>query len=168
MTEEPLSYDDLDRRAFVERVVRDGAMLTAGASASLVPTGDLLAASGPVNCGPPPKANPLRRKGGESFAPLPLPVTPLRRTERKRPPAPPALVAKMALGKTRYRTVDGKRVAYRDWMTDPADLDSLLHWLNEKLGIRYRPIEGDFGHFSYDPREVPAMLLSGHEAFPFR
>ncbi|NOX56192.1 MAG: DUF4159 domain-containing protein, partial [Planctomycetes bacterium] len=157
--------DEMTRRRFVERVARDGAILT-GLGTGLTPEMLLLAAenSGPITCGPPKKAKPHRRKAGESFPPLPLPVTPLRRTERKRPPAPPALVAKMALGKTRFRTVDGKRVAYRDWMTDPGDIDSLLRWLNQKLGIRYRPVEGDFAHFSFDPREIPAILLTGHEA----
>jgi hypothetical protein len=159
---------DLDRREFVEKIVRDGARL-AGVSALLsVDVGSLRGddeATGPVDCGPPPPAAPQRRKGGESFPPLPLPATPLRRTERKRPPAPPALIAKMALGKTRFRTVDGKRVAFRDWMTDPADIASLLGWLNEKLGIQYRAVDGDFAHFSYDPREIPAILLSGHQAF---
>jgi Domain of unknown function (DUF4159) len=158
--------DELTRRSFVQQVIRDGAILTAVGS-SFSP-GSLFAAeenSGPVDCGPPKRAKPQRRKAGESFPPLPLPVTPLRRTERKRPPAPPALVAKMALGETRFRTVNGKRVAYRDWMTDPGDIDSLLSWLNQKLGIRYRPVEGDFTHFSYDPREIPAILLAGHQSF---
>jgi hypothetical protein len=36
--------------------------------------------SGPVDCGPPPPAKAQGRTGGESFPPLPLPVTPLRRT----------------------------------------------------------------------------------------
>ena len=58
--------------------------------------------SGPVDCGPPPQAKPQSRTGGESFPPLPLPATPLRRTEKKRPPAPPSLVGKMALGPIRY------------------------------------------------------------------
>ncbi len=33
---------------------------------------------------------------------------------------------------------------YRDWMTDPADLDSLLNWTNDKLGIHYRQGRGRF------------------------
>lgn len=121
--------------------------------------------SGPVSCGPPPKAKPHNRTGGESFAPLPLPVTPLRRSERKRPPAPPALVGKLALGPTKFVTRNGKRVKYRDWMTDPADIKSLLSWTNKKLGIRYRAMEAETGHFSFDPREIPALLLTGHNHF---
>jgi hypothetical protein len=54
---------------------------------------------------------------------------------------------------------------YRDWMTDPADVMTLLEWTNEKLGINYRAIEADFAHFSYDPRELPALLFAGHNKF---
>ncbi|MGB9690027.1 DUF4159 domain-containing protein [Thermogutta sp.] len=121
--------------------------------------------SGPIDCGPPPKAAPQHRTGGESFPPLPLPVTPLRRTEKKRPPSPPALIGKMALGSVRWITRDGKRVMYRDWMTDPADVNTLLEWTNEKLGIHYRAVETDFAHFSFDPRELPALLFAGHNSF---
>jgi hypothetical protein len=121
--------------------------------------------SGPIDCGPPPKAKPHHRKAAEGFPPLPLPVTPLRRTERKRPPAPPALIGKISLGPIRWITRNGKRVKYRDWMTDPADVNTLLQWTSQKLGINYRAIEADFAHFSYDPRELPAILFAGHNKF---
>jgi len=123
--------------------------------------------SGPIDCGPPPKAKPQSRTGGESFAPLPLPVTPLRRSEKKRPPSPPALIGKVALGVPKWITRDGKRTMYRDWMTDPADVDTLLKWTNQKLGIHYRSIETDLAKFSYDPRELPALLVAGHNTFEF-
>jgi hypothetical protein len=96
---------------------------------------------------------------------LPLPVTPLRRTEKKRPPSPPALIGKMAMGPVRWITRNGKRTRYRDWMTDPADVITLLQWTNQELGIQYRAVDSDFDHFSYDPRELPAILLSGHNSF---
>ena len=143
-------------------------MVAAGTSVSGA-TGPVLSwaeeHSGPIDCGPPPQAKPQHRKGAEGFAPLPLPVTPLRRTEKKREPAPPALIGKMALGPIRWITREGKRVKYRDWMTDPADIDTLLKWTSQKLGINYRALETDFLHFSYDPRELPALLFSGHNAF---
>lgn len=160
------SEGDVSRRRFV-----GGAALTAWMAAGggpLLCPYDTFAAdegSGPVDCGPPPKAKPQNRTGGESFPPLPLPATPLRRTEKKRPPAPPSLVGKMALGPVRFVKRGGERVQYRDWMTDPADLDSLHSWTNEKLGIHYGKAEADFDHFSFDPRELPALLFAGHNAF---
>lgn len=119
-------------------------------------------------CGPPPPAKPHRRTGGESFPPLPLPATPLRRTERKRPPAPPALVGKIALGPIKWTTdAQGRRVSYRDWMTDPADMTNLLAWSNRQLGLRYRPVEVDLARFSFDPTEIPILYATGHDAFQF-
>jgi hypothetical protein len=50
-------------------------------------------------------------------------------------------------------------------MTDPADLDSLLAWTNSKLGIHYRKVDTDFEHFTFDPRELSALLFAGHNAF---
>ncbi|MBN1591481.1 MAG: DUF4159 domain-containing protein [Pirellulales bacterium] len=158
---------DLGRRSFLRRI---GLICTAGASSlggslslPIIALGE--DDSGPVDCGPPPKASPQHRKAAEGFAPLPLPVTPLRRTEKKRPPAPPPLVGKMALGPIRWMTRNDKRTKYRDWMTDPADVNTLLQWTSQKLGINYRSVEADFGQFSFDPRELPAVLLAGHNHF---
>ena len=98
--------------------------------------------AGPIDCGPPPTAKPQHQTGGESFPPLPLPATPLRRSEKKRPPSPPALVGKVALGATRWITKDGKRVQYRDWMTDPADVMTLLELDGREAGDQ---LSGDRG-----------------------
>ena len=118
------------------------------------------------SCGPPPRAKPQRRKGGESFAPLPLPATPLRRTEKKRPPAPPALVGKIEYGKVVWTTdAQGRRSSYRDWTTDPNDIKSLVNLTNAALNIRYRPISTSFEKASYNPAEIPILYLTGHEAF---
>jgi hypothetical protein len=88
--------------------------------------------SGPIDCGPPPHAKPQSRTGGESFPPLPLPATPLRRTEKKRPPTPPLLIGKMALGPIRFVNRGGKRVQYRDWMTD---LDPVEQRMGGSAGV---------------------------------
>ena len=47
-------------------------------------------------CGPPPRKNPQRQTSAEGFPPLPLPVTPLRRSEPKAEPAPPPGLAERA------------------------------------------------------------------------
>jgi len=118
------------------------------------------------SCGPPPPATPQRRKGGESFPPLPLPATPLRRTEKKRPPAPPALVGKIQYGKVVWTTdAQGNRTSYRDWTTDPNDINRLVYLTNQALGISYRPVHTTFENFSYNPAEIPILFLTGHEAF---
>jgi hypothetical protein len=117
-------------------------------------------------CGPPPPAKPQQRAGGESFPPLPLPATPIRRTERKRPPAPPALVGKVALGPVKWTTDNkGQRTSYRDWMTDPADMVNLLDWSNNQLGLQYRSVEVELEKFSFDPTEIPILYATGHDSF---
>jgi len=156
----------LSRRKFLEKMGVTCAMGgAAGLGAPSLAWGAEEEGSGPVDCGPPPAAKPQHQTGGEGFAPLPLPVTPLRRSEKKRPPSPPALIGKMAMGPARWITREGKRVMYRDWMTDPADVTTLLSWTNEKLGISYKANEADFEHFSFDPRELPALLFAGHNKF---
>ena len=118
------------------------------------------------SCGTPPKAKPHRRKGGESFPPLPLPATPLRRTEKKRPPAPPALVGKIQYGKVAWaKDARGQRYMYYDWTTDPSDIANLLKWTNVQLGIHYRPQQVKLDRFSYNPAEIPILYLTGHEGF---
>jgi len=154
----------LSRRKFLENMGLTCAM-GSGAGLALPSLVWGQEASGPIDCGPPPKAKKQHRTGGESFAPLPLPVTPLRRSEKKRPPAPPALIGKMGMGPVRWITREGKRTMYRDWMTDPADVNTLLSWTAEKLGIQYRSVDADFTHFSFDPRELPALLFAGHNTF---
>jgi hypothetical protein len=160
------SHGGLSRRKFIERLGLTAATGSAagGLAFPAIVWGDE-GDAGPVDCGPPPPAKPQHQTGGESFPPLPLPATPLRRSEKKRPPSPPALIGKMAMGATRWVTKEGKRVQYRDWMTDPADVITLLNWTADKLRINYRAVEADFAHFSYDPRELPALLLAGHNKF---
>lgn len=157
-------HGNLSRRQFLERT---GTICAVGGATTVVMPSLTWAAddSGPIDCGPPPKAKAQHQTGGEGMAPLPLPVTPLRRSEKKRPPSPPALIGKMAMGPARWVVRDGKRVMHRDWMTDPADVMTLLTWTNQKLGINYRAIEADFAHFSFDPRELPALLFAGHNKF---
>ena len=115
-----------------------------------------------------PQAAPQRRKGGEAFAPLPLPATPLRRSEKKKPPAPPSLVGKVEYGKIVWETDEqGRRYSYRDWTTDPADIINLLNWTDSQLGIRYKPMNTSLDAFSYNPAEIPILYFTGHEKLEF-
>jgi len=118
------------------------------------------------SCGPPPKAKPHRWTGGESFPPLPLPVTPLRRSEKKRPPAPPALMGKVQYGELVSGVdEDGKKYSYRDWTTAAGDMQGLLTHVNSVLNIKYRGVHTTFKKFSYNPAELPILYLTGSEGF---
>ena len=116
-------------------------------------------------CGPPPPAKPERRTGGESLPPLPLPATPLRRSEKKREASPPKLVGKVALGEVKWVDSGGARASYRDWMTDPNDIRNLLSWTNSELGIRYTAEEVELSKFSFDPTALPILYFTGHDDF---
>jgi len=108
-----------------------------------------------ASCGPPPPAAPHRIKGGEGFPPLPLPVTPLRRTEKKRPPSPPTLVIKVRLG------------SEDDWTTDPGDIKRLLELTSGRLELPYTSREMSLDEFNFDPAESPILYFTGHEAVSF-
>ncbi|MGN6368400.1 MAG: DUF4159 domain-containing protein [Phycisphaerae bacterium] len=107
----------------------------------------------------PPQAHQNRISGGESFPPLPLPATPLRRTERKRDPAPPALV-----GKINLNVIDGRKVASYPSVT--IDIENLMNWANSELRLRYRYVETDLSKFSYSPTELPVLYITGWTPLP--
>lgn len=107
----------------------------------------------------PPQAHQNRMSGGESFPPLPLPATPVRRTERKREPAPPALV-----GKVNLNVVDGKTVSAYPSVT--LDIENLMSWTNQQLKLRYRFVETDLTKFSYSPTELPVLYVTGWTPLP--
>jgi len=156
----------VSRRKFFRIAGLTAAGLALPGGFRLFDTGGLLYAAEPKSCGPPPPAKPQRIKGGESFPPLPLPATPIRRTERKREPAPPTLMGKVVHGNMVWATdANGNRYQYRDWTTDPADVKNLLNWTNSKLGIRYRPVDVTLKDFSYSPAEIPILYFTGHEGF---
>jgi len=107
----------------------------------------------------PPQAHQNRISGGESFPPLPLPATPLRRTERKRDPAPPALVGKIDLN-----VIDGRQVSAYPSVT--IDIENLMNWANSELKLRYRYVETDLSKFSYSPTELPVLYITGWTPLP--
>jgi hypothetical protein len=114
----------------------------------------------------PPRAKPQRRSAGESLPPLPLPATPLRRSERKRQPPPPGLVGMMTFGGSRFVLKEGERVAVEAFPTTQIDIERLTHFANKRLGIRYRFVMTDPKSFSWDPVELPLLYITGWTPMP--
>lgn len=114
-----------------------------------------------VPLGPPPKAAPRHISGGESFPPLPLPATPLRRSERKKDPAPPKLIGKVVWGETAtFGSGDGGG-EIADWNLCPADLQSLMRSAGSALGVRYGSQTVSLATFEADPTTTPLLFVSG-------
>ncbi len=103
----------------------------------------------------PPPSKPAQHSGAESLPPLPLPVVPLRRTEKKNPPRPPVLIAKIA---TAHRS---------DWATNPGDTTNLLRWMAQNLDVHFSDMNMPENQIPDNPREVPVLYRTGHEAFSF-
>ena len=118
--------------------------------------------------GKPPKAKAQRRQGGEAFPPLPLPVTPLRRSEKKRPPSPGVLIGKVIWGKyIDYKWNNGIVSRVFDWNMVPADCSRLLRFVKHYLKMEYKVQTLDLNNFSGNPSEVPVLLFSGGRSLKF-
>ncbi|MFA4944320.1 MAG: DUF4159 domain-containing protein [Lentisphaeria bacterium] len=109
----------------------------------------------PVTPGRPPPARPAQFSGGEGLPPLPLPAVPLRRTEKKNPPRPPVLVAKIAAGQA------------ADWAMNPGDVENLLRWMAENLKVHFSSINLPLERIPENPKDVPVLYRTGHQAFEF-
>jgi len=116
-------------------------------------------------CGSQAPKQPQRRKSGEGLPPLPLPVTPLRRTERKRPPSPPPLIAKIQFGEIKEVEADGEKLRYYDWNKDPGDVPVLISLANSSLGVKYSWKQGPLEAFSTDPAQFPVYYYTGSDDF---
>ena len=114
--------------------------------------------SGSISCAwecgkAPPTKEPQRIKAGESFPPLPLPATPLRRSERKNPPAPPVLVGKVICGPD------------ETWTRAENDIENLLRLAGQRIGIPYQAVKVNLKRFSFDPDEIPILYITSVEPF---
>ncbi|HOC02015.1 MAG TPA: DUF4159 domain-containing protein [Candidatus Ratteibacteria bacterium] len=101
----------------------------------------------------PPAKDPQRIKAGEAFPPLPLPATPLRRSERKNPPAPPVLVGKVICGSD------------ESWTRAENDIENLLRLATQRIGVSYQAIKINLKGFSFDPDEIPILYITSVEPF---
>ena len=114
----------------------------------------------------PPRAKPQRQSGAEGFAPLPLPATPLRRSEKKRQPAPPALVGLINFSTKVAQDADGNRTDVDTFPTTQIAIERLMTFANNRLGIHYRYINTSLASFSYDPTELPVLYVTGWTPMP--
>jgi len=103
----------------------------------------------------PPAKPPAQHSGAEGLGPLPLPAVPLRRTEKKNPPRPPVLIAKITTARQ------------SDWATNPADAENLLRWMAKDLNVNFSSINIPEDQVPADPTKVPVLYRTGHEAFSF-
>jgi len=115
-----------------------------------------------VPLGKPPEAPPKRISGGEGFPPLPLPATPLRRSERHRDPTPPSLFGKVVWGEQGSFTYSGGNTTQiSDWNLCPADLQRLFQKVRGQLGIEYGFDDVSLPAFSGDPDKMAVLFFSG-------
>lgn len=108
--------------------------------------------------GPPPRKDPQRMTSAEGVPPLPLPATPLRRSEPKAEPSPPLFIARLAYGDV------------QDYMPNPGDIDNLLRhvraqldaWYGHKIVSIDEVATVQAGGEIYD---VPMLYITGYQPF---
>lgn len=98
---------------------------------------------------------PAQHAGAEGAPGGGGPVVPMRRTEKKNPPRPPVLLAKLA-------TSD--RV---DWATSPEDTENLLKFMAKELNVHFSTINLPQNKIPADASEVPVLYRSGLNGFAF-
>lgn len=95
--------------------------------------------------------------GGEKRDIIPsVPGMPIPQTDRKKPPSPDYLMAKVKWGSGAI--INQERT--EDWNLAPNDMLE-FHRLARSKGFQYMPTQIALGQFSYDPALMPALLLSG-------
>jgi hypothetical protein len=100
-----------------------------------------------------PKPPPAQVSSSEGMPPLPYPVVPQKRQERKNPPQPPVLL-------TKIRTNDAE-----DWARTPHDLPKLLEWMSGEMGASFTSNIKTWAEVSTNPRENPVLYRSGYKPF---
>ena len=97
----------------------------------------------------------------EALPPLPLPATPLRRTERKKPPQPDYLVGKVIWGESAsFSDSTGKKMDIADWNLCPTDTEKFVTQARA-MDLQYHWQNTNLNDFHYDPNKLPALLFSG-------
>ena len=108
--------------------------------------------------GPPPRQNPQRQTSGESLPPLPLPATPLRRSEPKAEPSPPLFISKLKWG------------TWQDYTPNMGDIDNLLRHVRYQIDSWYGWSEIGINeivalHKAGTPCQIPMLYITGYHKF---
>jgi Domain of unknown function (DUF4159) len=108
-----------------------------------------------------PKAPRKSINAAEALPPLPLPATPLRRTERKKPPQPDYLIGKVIWGQSAsFADSNGKQMKIADWNLCPTDLRRFVESAR-KLQLSYHWCNINLNDFHFDPAKLPSLFFSG-------
>ena len=115
------------------------------------------AIAGPKPPDPPPleqpKPPPAQISSSEGAPPLPYPVVPMKRQEKKNPPQPPVLL-------TKIRSQDAE-----DWTRTPNDVKGLLEWISQEMNVHFSSNIKPFGQISADASQNPILYRSGYKPF---
>ena len=108
-----------------------------------------------------PKAPRKNISAAEAVAPLPLPATPLRRTERKKPPQPDYLIGKVIWGESAsFVDSGGQKMEIADWNLCPTDMEKFVG-NGRTMDLTYHWQNVNLNDFHFDPKKLPALLFSG-------
>ena len=100
-----------------------------------------------------PKPPPAQISSSEGMPPLPYPVVPMKRQEKKNPPQPPVLL-------TKIRSADND-----DWTRTPNDTKGLLEWISQQMNVHFSSNIKPFGQVSTDATQNPILYRSGYKPF---
>ena len=103
-----------------------------------------------------PKPPPAQVSSSEGMPPLPYPVVPMKRQEKKNPPQPPVLLTKIRSGDA------------EDWTRTPNDIKSLLQWISQEMNVHFSSNIRPIGEVSLDPAQNPILYRSGYKAFKLK
>jgi len=108
-----------------------------------------------------PKAPRRHMSAAEALAPLPLPATPLRRTERKKPPQPDYLVGKVIWGESAsFVDTSGDKMEIADWNLCPTDMERFVD-NGRSMDLKYHWKNVNLNDFHFDPKKLPTLVFSG-------
>lgn len=97
----------------------------------------------------------------EALPPLTLPATPLRRTERKKPPQPDYLLGKIIWGESAFfADSSGEKMEIADWNMCPTDTEKFVAQARA-LDLQYHWQNTNLNDFHFEPKKLPALLFSG-------